>query len=110
MKIRASYGEVGNDRLGASRRYYYLPNTYYLNQGGYYLGNNNGSSPNTYFSGATEGVLGNPDITWERSRKYDVGVAVGSILESSNVGAKITESLSISRNISLLIFESFASV
>ena len=74
MKIRASYGEVGNDRLGASRRYYYLPNTYYLNQGGYYLGNNNGSSPNTYFSGATEGVLGNPDITWERSRKYDVGV------------------------------------
>lgn len=74
MKIRASYGEVGNDRLGAARRYYYLPNTYYLNQTGYYLGNGNGSSANTYFAGATEGVLGNPDITWERSRKYDVGV------------------------------------
>ena len=26
-KIRASYGEVGNDQLGGSRRYYYLPNT-----------------------------------------------------------------------------------
>lgn len=74
MKIRASYGEVGNDRLGGSRRYYYLPNTYNLNQGGYYLGNSNGSSANAYFSGATEGVLGNPDITWERSRKYDIGV------------------------------------
>lgn len=74
MKIRASYGEVGNDRLGAARRYYYLPNTYYLNQTGYYLGNSNGSSANTYFAGATEGVLGNPDITWERARKYDVGV------------------------------------
>ena len=74
MKIRASYGEVGNDRLGAARRYYYLPNTYYLNQGGYYLGNSDGSSANTYFAGATEGVLGNPDITWERSRKYDVGI------------------------------------
>lgn len=74
MKIRASYGEVGNDRLGAARRYYYLPNTYYLNQTGYYLGNGNGSSANTYFAGATEGVLGNPDITWERSRKYDIGV------------------------------------
>ena len=74
MKIRASYGEVGNDRLGGSRRYYYLPNTYNLNQGGYYLGNNDGSSANAYFAGATEGVLGNPDITWERSRKYDVGV------------------------------------
>ena len=74
MKLRASYGEVGNDRLGAARRYYYLPNTYYLNQTGYYLGNSDGSSANTYFSGATEGVLGNPDITWERARKYDVGV------------------------------------
>ena len=59
---------------GGSRRYYYLPNTYNLNQGGYYLGNSNGSSANAYFSGATEGVLGNPDITWERSRKYDIGV------------------------------------
>lgn len=74
MKIRGSYGEVGNDRLGASRRYYYLPNTYSLNQRGYWLGNSDGSSANTYFSGAIEGVLGNPDITWERARKYDIGV------------------------------------
>ena len=72
--LRGSYGEVGNDRLGGSRRYYYLPNTYNLNQGGYYLGNNNGSSANAYFAGATEGVIGNPDITWERSRKYDAGI------------------------------------
>ena len=73
-KIRASYGEVGNDRLGGSRRYYYLPNTYNLNQGGYYLGNSNGSSQNTYFYGATEGNLGNPSITWERAKKTDLGV------------------------------------
>ena len=74
MKIRGSYGEAGNDRLGGSRRYYYLPNTYNLNQGGYWLGNSDGTSANAYFAGATEGVLGNPDITWERSRKYDIGV------------------------------------
>ena len=73
-KIRASYGEVGNDRLGGSRRYYYLPNTDNLNQGGYYLGNSNGSSQNTYFYGATEGNLGNPSITWERAKKTDIGV------------------------------------
>lgn len=73
-KIRASYGEVGNDRLGGSRRYYYLPNTYNLNQGGYYLGNSNGSSQNTYFYGATEGNLGNPSITWERAKKTDIGI------------------------------------
>ena len=74
MKIRASYGEVGNDQLGGSRRYYYLPNTYNLNQSGYYLGNGNGSVQNTYYAGAVEGSLGNPDITWERARKYDVGI------------------------------------
>ena len=73
-KIRASYGEVGNDRLGGSRRYYYLPNTYNLNQVGYYLGNSNGSSQNTYFYGATEGNLGNPSITWERAKKTDIGI------------------------------------
>ena len=74
MKIRASYGEVGNDQLGGSRRYYYLPNTYNLSQSGYYLGNSDGSAQNTYYTGATEGTLGNPDITWERARKYDAGV------------------------------------
>ena len=74
LKIRASYGEVGNDQLGANRRYYYLPNTWNLNQGGYWLGNGDGSTPNTYYEGATEGSIGNPAITWERARKYDVGV------------------------------------
>lgn len=74
VKIRASYGEVGNDQLGGSRRYYYLPNTYNLNQGGYWLGNSNGSSQNSYYPGATEGALGNPAITWERAKKYDVGL------------------------------------
>ncbi len=74
LKIRASYGEVGNDQLGGRRRFYYLPNTYNLNQGGYWLGNSDGSSQNPYWTGATEGTLGNPDITWERAKKYDVGI------------------------------------
>lgn len=74
LKIRASYGEVGNDQLGGNRRFYYLPNTYNLDQGGYWLGNSDGSSPNPYWTGATEGTLGNPDITWERAKKYDVGI------------------------------------
>ncbi|WP_423126656.1 SusC/RagA family TonB-linked outer membrane protein [Gaoshiqia sp. Z1-71] len=76
MKIRASFGEVGNDQLGGSRRYYYLPNTYNLNQGGYWLGNSDGSSANSYYYGATEGALGNPAITWERAKKYDVGLEI----------------------------------
>ena len=75
LKFRGSYGEVGNDQLGSSR-YLYLPNTYSINQGGYYLGTSDGTTANAYYSGASEGVLGNPDVTWERARKYDVGVEV----------------------------------
>ena len=74
LKIRASYGEVGNDQLGGSRRYYYLPNTYTINGTGYYIGKTDGSSTSTYYYGAREGTIGNPDITWERARKYDVGL------------------------------------
>jgi len=75
MKIRASYGSVGNDLLASgSRRYLYLPNTYNLEQSGYYLGNSDGSSQNTYYTAATEGTLGNKLVTWERANKYDVGL------------------------------------
>ena len=74
LKIRASYGEVGNDQLGASRRFYYLPNTWTLTQGGYWTGDSDGSAPNTYYTGASENSLGNPDITWERARKVDAGL------------------------------------
>jgi TonB-linked SusC/RagA family outer membrane protein len=73
LKIRASYGEVGNDQLGNSRRYFYLPNTYNLNQGGYWW-NNNGNNPSDYYPGVSEGTLGNPNVTWEKAKKYDAGL------------------------------------
>lgn len=78
MKLRASYGVVGNDLLADSgRRYLYFPNTYNINQGGYWLGNSDGSSTNDYYSGITEGILGNPNVTWERAEKYDIGLELG---------------------------------
>lgn len=86
MKIRASYGEVGNDQLGGSRRFYYLPDTYNLNTGGYYLGNSNGSVQNTFFYGASEGSLGNPNITWERARKVDAGLETRFFSDRLSVG------------------------
>lgn len=74
LKLRASYGVVGNDLLGnTKRRYLYLPNTYNVNQGGYYLGTSDGSSANAYYSGLSEGAIGNPLITWEKAKKSDVG-------------------------------------
>ncbi len=84
IKFRGSYGEVGNDQLstanGLIRRYLYLPNTYTPNENqpnsgqGYYLGNSNGSTQNAYYPGTSEGAIGNPDVTWERAKKYDVGL------------------------------------
>lgn len=74
LKFRGSYGEVGNDLLGSTgRRYLYLPNTYNLNVGGYYLGTSDGTSPNPYYSGINEGAIGNPNITWEKAKKSDIG-------------------------------------
>lgn len=74
LKFKASYGEVGSDRLG-SRRYLYLPNawSYATSTGnGYYWGSTDGSSKATYYSGSYESALGNPDVTWERVKKTNL--------------------------------------
>ncbi len=71
VKIRGSYGEVGNDQIGG-RRYLYLPNAWVTNSNGYYYGNSNGSYNNPYFAGASESALGNPEVTWERAKKINI--------------------------------------
>lgn len=72
-KIRGSYGEVGNDQIGAMR-YLYLPNSWIIADGnnGYYFGSTNGSVTNPYISGAIESSLGNPVVTWERAQKTNL--------------------------------------
>ncbi|WPP48796.1 SusC/RagA family TonB-linked outer membrane protein [Catalinimonas niigatensis] len=62
LKIRASYGQIGNDRVGA---YQYLQ--------AFSFGDNyvfGGSD----VPGVYPNVLPNPDITWEVSEKMDVGI------------------------------------
>jgi TonB-linked SusC/RagA family outer membrane protein len=67
VKLRASYGEVGNDNIGGAR-YLYLPNTWTSN-GGYTFGTlNNQQSINGY----NEAVLGNPNVTWEVSKEMNL--------------------------------------
>lgn len=73
FKIRGSYGEVGNDKIG-DRRYLYLPSTFNTGQAGYYWGNSDGSSVNPYYSGSVEGTIGNPSVTWEKAKKMNLGV------------------------------------
>jgi len=79
LKLRASYGEVGNDRIGG-RRFLYQPSTWGYNGygllSGYSFGSSNGSSPNPEYSGASESTVGNPDVTWERAVKLNYAIEI----------------------------------
>lgn len=68
MKLRASYGEVGNDKIG-SDRFLYLQT--YDKSGQYFFGKDNG------FGGMpalVEGSLGNTNVTWEVGKKINFGL------------------------------------
>ncbi|MDR7129541.1 TonB-linked SusC/RagA family outer membrane protein [Algoriphagus sp. 4150] len=74
MKIRGSYGEVGNDKIGDAR-FLYLPSVFYPNSGGYNFGNY--GTNYQWYNGAQEGRVGNPDVTWERAKKFNIGFETG---------------------------------
>lgn len=59
LKIRSSYGKMGNSDLSS----------YYPYQPGYSIGYNNASAP-----GAVLSSLGSPNLTWESQKTFDVGV------------------------------------
>ncbi|CAL1516340.1 TonB-dependent receptor [Chitinophaga sp. MM2321] len=72
IKIRGSYGEVGNDKIGGAR-FLYRPTSFtYSNNPGYYFGE--AGSNFTQYNTAVEGALGNGDLTWERALKKDLGI------------------------------------
>jgi TonB-linked SusC/RagA family outer membrane protein len=66
FKIRASYGLVGSDEIGGAKKYVQL----YTSAGGSY----NFGTTSTGYNGITEGSLGNLDVTWEKEKKFDLGV------------------------------------
>lgn len=70
LKLRASYGLVGNDILNEYKRFLYLPDSYSASSGGYYWGVN---TPQAY-PGAVELMLGNPNVTWEKAAKQNYGL------------------------------------
>ena len=65
LKIRGSYGLVGNDKIGG-QRWLYLSD--FAEGGGYGLGLNP-----TWRPGYNESRVGNPFVTWEQARKANVG-------------------------------------
>lgn len=78
LKLRASYGLVGN-HLGATR---YLHRQAYYKSGGYGFGNPNGSVLGVY-----EGTLENPEATWEKSYKTNVGLDLSMLNNSLTLSA-----------------------
>lgn len=66
LKIRASWGLLGNDRVAS---FQYLQ--YYLVQDSYIFGEN----PERIF-GLTPNTTPNPNITWETAEKYNIGIDV----------------------------------
>lgn len=71
LKVRGSSGEVGNDRIGGDR-FLYRPSAYTQATNGYFFGET--GSTLTGYSRAIEGRLGNPDVTWERAVKQNLGL------------------------------------
>lgn len=62
LKLRASYGTVGNDEL----------DSYFEYQALYSLGWNNAGEPGSLASKVT-----NPDLTWEDNKTYNIGLEFG---------------------------------
>lgn len=72
LKIRASYGLVGNDKYkvgDVQQRFMYIPDSYALG-GGYNFGTNVGSNQ----PGAYESKKSNPDVGWEKAYKQNYGL------------------------------------
>ncbi|WP_460444389.1 TonB-dependent receptor domain-containing protein, partial [Amycolatopsis magusensis] len=67
LKVRSSYGLVGNDRLGSGFSYYY--EQVYTNGGSASFGTQHNN-----YGGIVEGALPNFDVTWEKEKKFDVGM------------------------------------
>lgn len=74
LKVRASYGEIGDDNLGgdkfdSSRRWLYM--TQWAYGGNTAIDLNHGNSPYTWYR---KSALGNEKVKWETVRKINAGV------------------------------------
>ncbi len=74
LKLRGSVGKVGNDKIGGAR-YLYLPDTWKYRTGGHDDGYHFGTKNLRHkVQGASEDVIGNPNVTWETATKKNLGI------------------------------------
>jgi TonB-linked SusC/RagA family outer membrane protein len=73
MKLKFTWGKVGNDAIaGRSGRFYFLSDI--SNGGGWYFW---GKDALNFYEGYTVRRYNNPNISWEVSTKYNLGVELG---------------------------------
>jgi TonB-linked SusC/RagA family outer membrane protein len=85
LKVRGSYGRVGNDKVGGSR-YLYLPDVWGYSgavMSGYYFGQY-GSNRNN-IQAAYESRLGNDNVTWETANKMNIGFEANLFRDKINI-------------------------
>ena len=71
LKLKATYGLVGNDKIGdASDRFFYLSQINFNSNGGYVTGQNF----DNYLPGVSIQRYANDNITWETGAKINLGV------------------------------------
>lgn len=69
LKIRGSFGLVGSDKIPNGKRFVYLQ--FFVTGNNYYFGDNYNSGQG---EGIKEGDLSNPDLSWEKARKTNIGL------------------------------------
>ncbi|MES2265643.1 MAG: TonB-dependent receptor [Bacteroidota bacterium] len=83
LKLRASYGTVGNDQIG-SQRFFYLSDVTLNGGNPAYFGTNNGYGR----PGVVVNSYPNADITWETSKQLNLGLEF-TLFKDLNVVAEV---------------------
>ena len=99
LKVRASWGRIGDDNLGEAYRFQYA-DEYAYGGTGWLMGTNQSDSPYTIYR---QSKIGNPNLHWETTEKKNLGFDFGFL------GGLITGSLYIfqdSRNVIFIYISS----
>jgi len=99
LKVRASYGILGNDRIGDYRFTSLL-----TGEGTYFFGGND--REDEYF-GVASGPISNPEIKWEKQKTLDIGLDLrmldGKVDITTDYFKRRTEDLLVSPQVSGLL-------
>ena len=85
LKVRASWGRIGDDNLGEAYRFQYA-DEYAYGGTGWLMGTNQSDSPYTIYR---QSKIGNPNLHWETTEKKNLGFDFGFL------GGLLTGSLDI---------------